>query len=319
MPGGQGPTVAAAQNQGKLTPQMVATAMQLGIDPKRLESIVGAQNIGRPEVKHWADVRNPDGSVSVTGFDQFGDPRNTGATPYKAPEFRDLGGSVVGIDPITMKPVTSFGKTMTPGERDSSGRGWANINFEREKWADQQKQGKAPKTHYDPARGVVVNEATGTASPVTLDGKPIGDKATADAKAKRESAAGNVLNLLDEADKLLEKSTASYAGAGVDLAARGFGISTPGSQAAAQLKALEGAIMMAQPRMEGPQSNYDVELYRQMAGSIGDATLPAATRKAAIETVRALHNKYVGGGSSEIPGATDIQRAAAEELKRRRL
>jgi hypothetical protein len=81
MPGGQGPTVAAAQNQGKLTPQMVATAMQLGIDPKRLEMVVNAPNLGQPEVKHWEKTPGANGP-EVTGFTAYGKPVNTGARAW---------------------------------------------------------------------------------------------------------------------------------------------------------------------------------------------------------------------------------------------
>jgi hypothetical protein len=76
------------------------------------------------------------------------------------------------------------------------------------------------------------------------------------------------------------------------MVAGAFGHATKGAQAAAQLKALEGAIMMAQPRMEGPQSDKDVALYRQMAGAIGDSTIPIETRRAALQTVYQLHQKY---------------------------
>ena len=53
--------------------------------------------------------------------------------------------------------------------------------------------------------------------------------------------------------------------------------------------------MMSQPRMEGPQSDKDVALYRQMAGQIGDSTIPIETRRAALNGIRQLHEKYTGG------------------------
>ena len=114
----------------------------------------------------------------------------------------------------------------------------------------------------------------------------------------RSAASTRLMPILDEADALLKNSTGSYAGAGVDLAARSVGISTQGAQAAAKLKAMEGAIMMAQPRMEGPQSDRDTELYRQMAGQIGNSTVPVETRQAALSTVRTLHQKYAGSGTT---------------------
>lgn len=113
-----------------------------------------------------------------------------------------------------------------------------------------------------------------------------------------QQASARLLPLIDKADELLNNATNSYLGTGVDIAAQTIGGSTKGAQATAQLKALEGAIMMAQPRMEGPQSDKDVALYRQMAGQIGDSTVPVATRKAALQTIKQLHSTYAAGGNS---------------------
>jgi hypothetical protein len=52
------------------------------------------------------------------------------------------------------------------------------------------------------------------------------------------------------------------------------------------------------PKMSGPQSDKDVLLYRQMAAQIGDANLPIATRRAALNTVRQIQQKYAAGSSS---------------------
>ena len=46
------------------------------------------------------------------------------------------------------------------------------------------------------------------------------------------------------------------------------------------------------PRMEGPQSNYDVENYKTMAGMVGDSTVPIEDRLAALQTLRELQRKY---------------------------
>lgn len=109
---------------------------------------------------------------------------------------------------------------------------------------------------------------------------------------KRESQSKNALGIIKEANKLIEKGTSSYIGAGVDQVFRAFGGSTEGADVAAQLKALEGALMMAQPRMEGPQSDKDVALYRQMAAQIGDPTVPASQKKSALKAVERLHKRY---------------------------
>jgi len=50
--------------------------------------------------------------------------------------------------------------------------------------------------------------------------------------------------------------------------------------------------MTNMPRMEGPQSDADVKLYRDAAGQIGDPTVPASIKKAAVGTIRQLQEKY---------------------------
>ena len=100
--------------------------------------------------------------------------------------------------------------------------------------------------------------------------------------------------ILDMAMPLLDEATESLGGAAVDAAGALVGVSTKGAQAAARLKSLEGALIMKMPRMEGPQSNMDQMLYRQMAAQIGDATVPAEVRKAAVDTLRSLNQRYSG-------------------------
>jgi hypothetical protein len=110
----------------------------------------------------------------------------------------------------------------------------------------------------------------------------------------RAQDASDVLQLLKQAEPLIDKSTASYAGAGIDQIARVFGQGTLGADAAAQLKTLQGVLISKMPKMSGPQSDKDVQLYREMAGQIGDSTLPRSTRKAAIDTIRTINERYAG-------------------------
>jgi hypothetical protein len=126
---------------------------------------------------------------------------------------------------------------------------------------------------------------------------PIQPRVVEGVPGKREASARNVLTIIKEAETLIDGATGSYLGAAYDEGARAFGKSTDGAQATAQLKALEGQLMMAMPRMEGPQSNLDVMLYRQMAGQIGDPTVPRETKKAALTKIKSLQQQYVGGTS----------------------
>ena len=69
-----------------------------------------------------------------------------------------------------------------------------------------------------------------------------------------------------------------------------------GSQSAnandASLKAIGASLTMAQPRMEGPQSDADARRYAEASGNVGDATIPIEARKAALLTVVRLQQQY---------------------------
>jgi hypothetical protein len=121
-------------------------------------------------------------------------------------------------------------------------------------------------------------------------------------------SANKSLAIIDEADKLLGDATGSYVGAGLDLAGQTVGVSTKGAQATAKLKALEGSLMMAQPRMEGPQSDKDAALYKQMAGQIGDPTIPVNTRRAALQTIREMHQRYGTGQPQQTVSQNSVAR-----------
>ena len=116
------------------------------------------------------------------------------------------------------------------------------------------------------------------------------------AQQTRLQDASDALNIINEAETILShgKATGSYGGKLRDVAARAVGVSTEGAQESAQLKALAGALVAKMPKMSGPQSDKDVALYREMAGQIGDETLPIKTRTAALKTVKKLQETYAG-------------------------
>lgn len=109
---------------------------------------------------------------------------------------------------------------------------------------------------------------------------------------KKGMAAKGVNDILDLADPLIDAATGSLIGAGRDKLAAAFGAAPEGAQATAQLQILQASLMMAQPRMEGPQGEKDVLLYQQAAGQLGDPTVPSAIKKAAVKTIRDLQSKY---------------------------
>jgi hypothetical protein len=98
----------------------------------------------------------------------------------------------------------------------------------------------------------------------------------------------------NEAMALIDTGGATGSGAGrmIDSAGRFIGLTTEGAKGAQQLKVLAGRLTSNVPRMQGPQSDKDVQLYREMAGQVGDENLTLEERKAALETVLTLIEKY---------------------------
>lgn len=146
--------------------------------------------------------------------------------------------------------------------------------------------------------------------------KPSVEAAVQQAKSeeKRSFNMTGINDALDEAESILDtgKPTQSFVGAGWDFVNRAVGTVPEGATEAAQLEALGGALTAKMPRMEGPQSDKDALLYRQMAGQIGDKTQPIEVRKAAIKTVRDIWARYEhlnsdkkSSGNTGIPDGVD--------------
>jgi hypothetical protein len=141
----------------------------------------------------------------------------------------------------------------------------------------------------------------------------------AQAKAKKERGMSGIGSVIDEARQIMKGEavdkdgkpikaplpTQSYAGAAGDFISGVFGGSPQGSAQADQLKVLGGALLSSMPRMEGPQGEKDVELYREMAGQVGDNTLPIARRLKALDMVEKLYRKY---DTSDVPPPNAVRR-----------
>jgi len=135
---------------------------------------------------------------------------------------------------------------------------------------------------------------------IAIPGGPADLKNNAETvKAGRD--AESVLSLLDEADILLPQGTNGYVGTGVDKLLGLGGVSTVGGNASAQLRAIEGGLISKMPKMSGPQSDKDVLLYKQMAGQVGDSTIPREQRQAASQIIRKLNEKHAGRPAAAPP------------------
>lgn len=141
---------------------------------------------------------------------------------------------------------------------------------------------------YPGGKGVRISDERGT----PIQAQPKGANSTVASQNEEKQRISRVNAILDEIQGILPQATASYAGRGIDLLARGVGLATPGDVATGKLGTLGGQLVALMPKMSGPQSDKDVAMYKQMAGQLDDPTIPLQVRQAALETIRSLNNKY---------------------------
>lgn len=265
----------------------------MAINP--MEGLKLKQQLAKQATKYSSDVKTgvgPDGKTFTYVMGEDGSQKRLdGTMPRDEMKLAELGGTVEAYNPYALTPGQKFTKTLTTGDRVSM-RGQDKTDLRSRELNDIHRQGQRTQIISDPIQGpLLIDKGTGQArQAIGADGNPIRGEQT----IKKESQAKGLLPVIDSAEKLLGGATGSYAGAGVDKTAQFFGVATGGAKNIAQLKVLEGQIMMNQPRMEGPQSNMDVLLYRQMAGQIGDSTVPQEMKRAAIKSIREIHQRYAG-------------------------
>jgi len=121
------------------------------------------------------------------------------------------------------------------------------------------------------------------------------DAATAAAIQKDRKTARKFLNVAKEAESLLLKDpTGSLGGSLKDQVLGAFGMTTDAANTAQSLKAVSGWLVSNTPRMEGPQSNFDVANYQTMAADIGNDKLPVERRLFALRQVMSMLNEVNG-------------------------
>lgn len=188
------------------------------------------------------------------------------------------------------------------------------------------------------------NSRTGRMEPIAGgDGQPIvgaqfdprlqqtlaGAKTTGTELAKQGTEAiaasktgDKLLTALTQAEGILKSGpTGSGAGAALDAAGRVVGVSRDAAVKAGQLETLSGWLVANVPRMEGPQSNFDVQVYTTMAGKVGDRTVPVSERLAALDELRKLQTKYKslnqGAGASGAGNLSAAEQAELEALRKK--
>jgi hypothetical protein len=121
-------------------------------------------------------------------------------------------------------------------------------------------------------------------------------KTDAKVQATREQKvrdAGESIALLNEARIILPQSTSGRIATRARDIAGAFGQSTTGAQADARLNLIAARLVQKVPRFEGPQSNIDVQSYREAAGDLANPNTPRQTRMAALEELFRLNQKAI--------------------------
>lgn len=235
-----------------------------------------APDFNAPEIASWQEQAGPDGMPVRRGYTKTGMPVGEPLSVPIKRERVDTGAEIVLVNPYA--PGGPVKKAMSPGERDASARGWAGVNIARDAEARQSRESINKLGPADPMKAPAPGSQTA-----------------------RVQDATDVLQLLAQAEPLIEKSTGSYIGAGMDQVGRVFGSATSGAEANSRLKVLEGLLISKMPKMSGPQSDKDVMLYKQMAGQIGDPTIPASMKKLALQEIRTINERYAGAQPLSVP------------------
>lgn len=106
--------------------------------------------------------------------------------------------------------------------------------------------------------------------------------------------------------------TGSGLGSAVDSVAGFFGGSPTGAAEAAELRVVGGVLVSKVPRFEGPQSDKDTAMYKQMAGDAANEKLPRDRRLAAVQKMRELYAGYETGTTGRLvgePGQSDVRKS----------
>lgn len=141
------------------------------------------------------------------------------------------------------------------------------------------------------------------------------EEAAAAATQKDRVTARKFINQAKKAEALLLKNpTGSLGGSLIDQTLGALGYTTDAANTAQELKAVSGWLVSNTPRMEGPQSNFDVTNYQTMAADVGNDKLPVERRLAALRQVMSMLEEVSGEPRGQ-PG-TPNDRPAARKVVR---
>lgn len=292
------------------------TAASLGIKPEEIAKYAQLPNSMLTEVTRTVDVPGADGGKQTMQYDKYGRPVGQAISSYVAPQLVDTGDKKIFATPTAGQ---GFNVNLSPDQALADQRARIGLGLQSQANAIAQDANNVNRMGMrtqvvQGADGVnyLIDKGTGQARPavVTGTGDTVQSGPLAEATAKNQKNMGKLGDLMTQAREILPNATASGFGARVDDANRFVGLSTAGAQNAAKLSAIGGNMLMMMPRMEGPQSDRDVENYKLMVGKIGDPTIPAAERSAALDALQEIVDRNTG----KTP-AQPAQKAAATVVR----
>jgi hypothetical protein len=168
------------------------------------------------------------------------------------------------------------------------------------------------------------NYAAGPSMRETVDQKAAEARAVDTSKAdvvrdtdriKNVKTANQFLGITNQVKSVFDMGpTESGLGSAFDATAALVGKSTKGAEAAQRLKALGGWLVANVPRMEGPQSNFDVANYQVMAADVANDKLPLARRKAALDSIETMMKAVAGQQQGGATGEFDAPKPSGKVL-----
>jgi hypothetical protein len=120
---------------------------------------------------------------------------------------------------------------------------------------------------------------------------------------KKVAQGQSMIELAQRAQAILPSATSGAISNLATMATDAAGIPTNKSAADGQLRIIGAQLVSNVPRMEGPQSDADVKLYRQAAADVANGNIPYQTRIKSLNTIIELNQKYAQGGAQPPKGA----------------
>ena len=198
-----GPRPEALAVVGQRQPVNYQALIAQGVPAETAKHLADAQNWGLPTVARTIETTDAQGRPVTLQLDAQGRQVGQSLAQWKAPERIDTGGKVNIWDPVSLRTLTTLDKTQTPDSIASNGLGWARLNWDKSRAAQQD-----GKSIWDADRGILVNPRTGVASPAMLNGQPVGAKDKTPPVEFTKSVAGlkELSNGLDSYEKTLKEN-----------------------------------------------------------------------------------------------------------------